>query len=66
VRSKIHTKFLVGKPERGNLEDLGTDGRIILNLILTERTGGEKLDLFQDSGQSVALVNIIMNICWIP
>jgi hypothetical protein len=37
---------LVGKPvERDGLEDLGIDGRIMLNLILKrDRMGGRRLD----------------------
>ena len=57
-------RVLVGKPDGWNhLEDLGTDGRIILKWILGQWHGGmDWIDLAQDRGRWRALVNALMNL----
>jgi hypothetical protein len=47
--------------ERDHLEDLGVDGRIIMELF-SNRLGRDWIDLVQDMGKQRALVDALMNL----
>jgi hypothetical protein len=60
--------ILIGKPEgRVDSEDVGIDGRIILEWILGKhgRNDVDYMHLAQDRDQWRALVNSVMNL-WVP
>jgi hypothetical protein len=57
-------RILVGRPEgRHHLEDPGVDGRIILRWIFKNWDGGmDWIELAQDRGRWLTLVNAAMNL----
>jgi hypothetical protein len=57
-------RVLVGKPEgKGNMEDSGVNGRVILKWIFERLDGSiDWIDLTQDSDRWRALVNAAMNL----
>jgi hypothetical protein len=63
----VHTGFWRGDlRDRGHLEDLGVDGRIILKWFLKKWDGGMNcIDLAQDMIRWRALVNAVMKL-WVP
>jgi len=65
----VHTGFWWWNlRERHHLEDLGTDGGIILKCIFNKWNGGGGMvwtDLAQDRDRWQALVNMVMSL-WVP
>jgi hypothetical protein len=53
------------KGRRGHLEDLGVDGRRILQWKLNRLKGVDWIHLTQDRGQWPPLINTVMNL-WVP
>jgi len=60
----VHTGFFRGNPRETNqLEDLGVNGRIILEFILRKWDGGmDWTDLVQDRDRVRPLVTAVMNL----